>query len=727
MTENYHSGMNALWAGELAEALRILSDEPLDSPCFVLAIGNAGQAALRMDQYERAEKLIRTALATYEQEKKCPHPPSIVQFYRNLGESLVAQNRSNEAIPEFVKACAVAKLQGELTAEYLEELELQEAFALNSWGSSSLRIEKYVDAEIRFREARVIFKKYAQSNKDGIAETLTNHAVALEHIDKLHEAELALLEARDVVRETGDYDQLARIEIRLAQIGSTQMSLPRAFEIIEAHAAQAVAEGRYSIAYNRYCIIAELAEERGYADIGLLAIKATTKIENFLSTSEINPPKLRLVWAHLLNATNESFADILSVLVYGAEMWYKRLALPLRSEDFKYIASTLHNHFRFMARLLIDDTRYLEALVCFEAGRALGHALEVNSSLLQQVLVDNPFQGGSVISTSTITIIQGRFDPNEVWLVLAILPPSLIGFLIRKDRLDLIEVALSSDKTELARFESAMRDLPINIHAGKAERSVPASVIDFANKISNKLLGGEVTLVLPHSIMHLVPWRTLLYHTGTPLSQLGFVTGFGMVLYSAPSRQEKVGKKPVIALANGRSMSIDFADEAREFLKAMGLQKELVLNCSKSNVMSALSQQAIVLISCHGNSAIDSMKTKLFLHLDDVWEATEVWPERVNADLVILSACESGVYEMSWGDYPTGGAPDLIRRGARQIIGTRFPVSAEYAKEFMVGFARKLAGGSEARIAFAAALNEIMDLGYDKWLHGACFELIGGY
>jgi hypothetical protein len=59
----------------------------------------------------------------------------------------------------------------------------------------------------------------------------------------------------------------------------------------------------------------------------------------------------------------------------------------------------------------------------------------------------------------------------------------------------------------------------------------------------------------------------------------------------------------------------------------------------------------MVLISCHGKSVDSPDGPQLVLELaDGALAVDDVFPERVVATLVILSACESGVYHMAWSD-----------------------------------------------------------------------------
>ncbi len=97
---------------------------------------------------------------------------------------------------------------------------------------------------------------------------------------------------------------------------------------------------------------------------------------------------------------------------------------------------------------------------------------------------------------------------------------------------------------------------------------------------------------------------------------------------------------------------------------------------------------------------------------------------RTPASLVVLSACDSGAYEMLEGDYPVGAAPALLIAGAAHCACTRFPVDAFFAKDFVCAFGRLLLRGESPAVAFAGALEEMEQQKYGLWRHLACIELL---
>ena len=95
-----------------------------------------------------------------------------------------------------------------------------------------------------------------------------------------------------------------------------------------------------------------------------------------------------------------------------------------------------------------------------------------------------------------------------------------------------------------------------------------------------------------------------------------------------------------------------------------------------------------------------------------------------NTDLVVLSACETGLGEIKPGEGVFGLQRAFTVAGADNIIISLFKVSDEATKEFMILFYEKWVGGLSKRVAFQEAKKELMKKYENPKLWGA-FLMIG--
>ena len=272
--------------------------------------------------------------------------------------------------------------------------------------------------------------------------------------------------------------------------------------------------------------------------------------------------------------------------------------------------------------------------------------------------------------------------------------------------------------------------LSTRLHAGVGARAFPSELRAFASTIVNTVAEREIVGLLPHAILHQVPWRVLLRDAGLEWSQLACGVEFGLFLRAATLSADDALSSSCIAFGHGVAgeppNEIDLQVEAADFAREFGVA-QLRPACTRAAVTQAMGGRCIVMLSCHGSIRDRARSSQLALELADglSW-FDDLIPTRVASDLVILSACESGVYEMGSGDFPVGAAPALLRAGARFCIGTRFRVGARFAAGFFPELARGFAANLPLRVAFAEA-NRIMEgQGADRWRDLACLELTGG-
>lgn len=363
--------------------------------------------------------------------------------------------------------------------------------------------------------------------------------------------------------------------------------------------------------------------------------------------------------------------------------------------------------------------------MAFEAGRALGFAIEVDQSALSKILALDPFTDSQTsVSCVGLQSVQAALDEGEAIISMAILPPSLVAFVVRSDSVKVVEHPLP-EIDEWHHIFDAIRAIPQRLHKNGGIGAVPQLIQGFAGKVSGEIGADAIVSIIPSSVLHGVPWRTLFRSLGLDWTQLSSGTAFGLLL-GGPKIGAILGG--AIALGHGTAGLVDLNQEARDFASAFGDQGTVVENAASTDIRSALLRNSVVLISCHGSQEEDLNRGTFHLYLslgDGDKSADELWPDAVVAELVVLSACDSGVYEVAWGDYPVGAGPDLLRRGAQFCLATRFPVDARFAANLMKELAAHLASGDTVQSALSKALETMEGGGADFWNEIACFELIG--
>lgn len=343
------------------EAIVLFEGEPKCSSCYGLALGNKGQTHLNLDQCRDAEDTLRQALAHFGAEV-CPHAPSQVQFHRNLSEAVGRQGRWAESFSLFEAAAKNADELLEQCPQEREALLLQKAHVFNAWGNSHLYLMQWQQAVDRYEDARAIYRELPACVREGYAETLTNLALALTKQGDLTRAELAAKEALDVATASGDEDQTFRIKIAAIKMGSSLVPAKDRDSTLMAAAEHSRSLGRLPTAYLRFCIGAEEASDVGEWEEGLRFVQLAREIEDNIDARDPHIAMIRGTEALLHRLAGSTDEEILPCLIDGAQRWYQRLDQPIVPADFGAVARSMHNHFRMLARHLLNLGRTEEAL-----------------------------------------------------------------------------------------------------------------------------------------------------------------------------------------------------------------------------------------------------------------------------------------------------------------------------------------------------------------------------
>ncbi len=574
-----------------------------------------------------------------------------------------------------------------------------------------------------------IHARHAGQGMHGRAEVLTNLGQAFAREGSMVSAKLAFQEALDVVAVTADHDQRFRI---LASAGILGISLIPASELtslLKAGAESAAEAGRFGIAYLRYIMGANAVETADGVPAGRQLIQRARELEPRLDAQNADLPHLRYVEARLMLLEGKSPSEIVGALIGNAHCWYRLLGGRLGSEDFSATSSRIHIYFRQLAGCLLDMGRVEESLVAFEAGRALSYSVEVDRDFLRRVIDRNPFpRDEGTVHLEILREAQETLLPNEAAIVLAVIPPRLVGFVITRDAVMAVSKEIGASQSNLVSLDEDVKKIGLRIMNGLGAGAIPASLREFAADLAGRLQGRTVRCFVPYNSLHLAPWRAMLRHCGVPWTQLPFSTGFSFLLRAGAEPGIALESLDVIGLGHGKTNdgSVDLCEEATAFTAAFGSRGKPVIGAVRREVTEALRTRSIVLLSCHGSRIDQDGWPRVYLALaDGLVDGEESLPASITAPVVILSACESGVYEMAWSDYPMGLGPAVILRGASYCVGSRFKLDARFAAQFFVELAARLSAGSPLDTAFVETLADAERRGANLWNDLACLELLG--
>jgi CHAT domain-containing protein len=237
--------------------------------------------------------------------------------------------------------------------------------------------------------------------------------------------------------------------------------------------------------------------------------------------------------------------------------------------------------------------------------------------------------------------------------------------------------------------------------------------------VEGELSGKHHLVIVPHGILHYVPFHALIFDDGRYLIEsftLSYLPSASVLSYVRANN--KGNREALFAVGNPATdlSSLPKAEaEARE-VSALFERKLLLTGreATKPSVERYAGQYDIVLLSTHGEM-LESSPLKSNLRFtpspsdDGRLTVSEIFDLDIKANLVTLSACDTALVRGEWQTFPQGDdliglSRAFIHAGTPSILASLWKVSDDSTVELMADFYRNLRSMSKAEALRQAQL-----------------------
>lgn len=239
-------------------------------------------------------------------------------------------------------------------------------------------------------------------------------------------------------------------------------------------------------------------------------------------------------------------------------------------------------------------------------------------------------------------------------------------------------------------------------------RRILSSLYDLLLRPLEKLLGLRRLVVAPHRSLHYVPFHAL-------YDGFGYVIENREVVYTPSATVlQNCLKKPRRELKN--ALFVGVSDERIPLVvKEIEELSAILPGESLSNgdaTVAAIADRSVgkevLHLACHGQFRADN---PLFssLKLADGWlSVRDIYSLRLDADLVVLSACETGLNRIAPGEELLGLARGFFAAGATSLVLSLWNVHDATTVDLMREFYTKIGCGQKPAAALRHAQRQIM-------------------
>jgi CHAT domain-containing protein len=286
---------------------------------------------------------------------------------------------------------------------------------------------------------------------------------------------------------------------------------------------------------------------------------------------------------------------------------------------------------------------------------------------------------------------QLSWDQIQKWLEVQREPMALVEFIVLRERIVAFVVRAGHAEPlveELPLSPAALQTLIQTYSGGIQDNEQPLSpkTLDAGRQLGAVLLGSlmshlsGITLVclIPQGILHYVPLHAL-DHEGRPLLEIMavcYAPSAAVVMRSSSPSDEKRDARRIFIAGNPTGdlpfSEIEASMVARPF-RAIPLIGRAV---TKERVLQGFDEAAAAHLATHAYfDPIDPFASGIVLAAGNVLEAREAMNKVLHLDLLVLSACSTGVQMVHISNSLTGLARGFLYAGVKCLVLSLWPVN----------------------------------------------------
>jgi CHAT domain-containing protein len=212
-------------------------------------------------------------------------------------------------------------------------------------------------------------------------------------------------------------------------------------------------------------------------------------------------------------------------------------------------------------------------------------------------------------------------------------------------------------------------------------------------------------ILLPHGLLHGVPFAALIDDDGRLLERHAFVRAPSVAGWQRLAAREAaaelasgssggLGAGPVVLAGHGGPHLPEVARELQQIAAGLGGRAELLPEATLDAVRQAAPRAAWLHLACHGHFRSDNPGFSALHLADGALSLHEVSRWRLQARLVTLSACETGVGRLRAGEELIGLVRGFLVAGASRVLASQWTVADDATADLMTHFYAALRTGT---------------------------------
>lgn len=352
-------------------------------------------------------------------------------------------------------------------------------------------------------------------------------------------------------------------------------------------------------------------------------------------------------------------------------------------------------------------------------------SLQIREKLKQ---IDPEFSSLVTVDKVSVEAIQKKLGNDTVLIEYHYLDPDLYIFTVTSKEIKGVVEKAPGLADKIMTFRKALQDVKSTKHLAMSSDLYQKLISPVSADITQKNI-----VFVPHSALHYLPFGTL-KEKESYLVDTHAITYLPSASVIEFLRQRKTADPEILVFGNpdlnNPEYDLKFAEQeaqtiSGEFSKSKLLTRKMA---TKAAFKDNAAKYQLIHIASHGYFNSESPLTSgLYLTPsggdDGILSVSELYNTEINADLVTLSACETGMGKVVNGDDVVGLTRGFLYAGSSNIVASLWKVDDLATSDLMQGFYKNMKTMPK-RVALQNA-QQLVKTKYQHPFYWAAFELTG--
>jgi CHAT domain-containing protein len=336
-----------------------------------------------------------------------------------------------------------------------------------------------------------------------------------------------------------------------------------------------------------------------------------------------------------------------------------------------------------------------------QSSQELESAQKAYNDFLAKVRKENKEQA-SLMNVEPLTLkqVQELLEPGVTMLEYFVMPQTVLLWVVEKDRSELVQTPI--DRKDLVSKVGSFRQGVFQLEEIEKVRASAQELYRLLIEPAVPHIHGKELIIVPHDSLHYVPFHALLSPEGRYLveSYPVYYLSSASLMQFTKAKSRGRGEK-VLAFGNpdldDPAMNLKFAELEAKQIQALYPESTVVLkkDATEAKAKALAPQNDIIHFATHAQlSEDDPLSSAILLAKegkeDGRLEVREIFGMDLKANLVVLSACETGLGKLSSGDELVGLTRAFIYAGTPSVVASLWNVEDSSTAALMASFYKNL-------------------------------------